>query len=65
MATFMQVGRKDVCIFINGSILNNGFIAFADLPHLIKPAVQKINLEMECPARHVIIKIAQIWIVIY
>ena len=64
VAALMQVGCKNMSIFIDGTILNNGFLAFADLPHLVKPAVQKINLQMKGPARHVVIKIPQVRVVI-
>lgn len=64
MLALVQVSGKNVSIFINGSVLNNGLFAFADLPHLIKPAVQKVDLQMKRPTRHVVIKIAQVRIVI-
>lgn len=55
--TLVEVSSKNVRVLINRSILNNCFFAFADLANLIKPAIQKINLQMKRPARHVIIKI--------
>ena len=57
MPALAQVGSKDVCIFVNGAVLYNGSFAFADLAHLVKAAVEKIDLQVKRPARHVVIKI--------
>lgn len=62
--TLVQIGGKDVSILVNGTVLNDGPLAFADLPHLVKPTVQKINLQVKRPARHVFIEIAQVWILV-
>lgn len=64
MLALVQVSGKDVRVFVDGAVLNNGFLAFADLSHLVKPTVQKIDLQVKRPARHVFIEIAQVWILV-
>lgn len=58
MTTAMKIRSKNVCVFVNGAVLNNGLFTFPDLSDLIEPAVQKIDLKMEGPSRHVRVKIA-------
>ena len=65
MAAGVEVFCEDIGIFINGSVLNNRLIAFADLAHLAEPAVEKINLQVESPPGHVFVKIAEVRILFH
>ena len=42
----MQVGRKDVSIFVNGAVLYYIFTASADIYNLPETAVEEINLKV-------------------
>src|SRR5258706_7543376 len=64
VATGMEIGGKDVCVFVNRTVLDNGLFAIPDFPDLIKPAVEEVNLKMERPSRHVIIKILEVRILV-
>lgn len=63
--TVVEVRGKDVRVLVNSTVLDNGFFIFAYLSNLVKATVQKIDLEMKCPASHVIVKIAEIGVVVY
>lgn len=65
MSAFVQVGRKYIGVLIDGSVLNDGLITVPDLVHLIKTAVEEINLQMKGPSGHVRIEILQVGIMIY
>lgn len=65
MSALVKVCGEDIGIFVDGTVLNNGLIAVPDLVHLIKPAIQKIDLQMKGPTGHIRIKILQVRIVIY
>jgi hypothetical protein len=60
----VKVGSKDVGIFINGSVLDNCFSTSLYIEELVKPVVQKVDLEVEAPAGHVFVKIEQVWIMV-
>ena len=60
MAAGMQVLGENIGVFVNSPVLNDGFLAFADNPHLVKPAIEKIDLKMKGPTGHVLIKIAKV-----
>src|SRR5690554_3209012 len=49
-------------IFINGPVLDNITAALADFHDLTETAVEKVNLEIEGPAFHLIVKIFQVGI---
>src|SRR5882762_8844862 len=61
----MQVGREDMRILINGPVLDHRLGPRVDLQQLVQPAVQKEDLQVERPARHVLIKIVQVRIMIH
>lgn len=61
----MKVGGKDVRVFIDGAILHGCLLTLTDFGYLAKATIQKIDLKMKRPAGHVIIKIAQIRIMLY
>ena len=61
----MQVGRKDVGILINGSILNDVLAAFPNLENLSEARVQEINLQVEGPTLHGAVKVIQVGILSY
>src|SRR6267154_4353064 len=60
MAAGMEVFGKNIGIFINGSVLNDGLLTFPDDPNLVKPAVEEIDLKMKRPTGHVFIKVTKI-----
>jgi hypothetical protein len=59
----MQVGRKDVGILINGSVLNNIDSTFANFQYLAIPTVEEVYLEIKTPTFHLGVKVIQIRIV--
>ena len=60
----MKICRKDVGIFVDGPVLYDGLAAVADLPHLVEPAVEKVDLQVKRPACHVVIEIPQVGVVV-
>jgi len=60
MAAGVQVLGKNIGVFVNSPVLNDRLRAFADNPHLVKPAIEKIDLKMKGPTCHVFIKIAKV-----
>src|SRR5258706_7112806 len=60
MAAGMKVLGKNIGVFVDGSVLNDRLLAFADNPHLVKPAIEKIDLKMKSPTCHVFIQITKI-----
>src|SRR5262245_34432747 len=61
----MQVRREDVSIFINSSVLYDGFGATMNIVQLFKTAVEEIDLQVKTPPGHIIIKIEEIGVVVY
>src|SRR4051794_8354269 len=61
----MQVGSKNVSVFINGPVLYNGFCTAMYFYQLSKAAVQEKYLQVKTPARHILVKIHQVWIMVY
>ena len=61
---FMQVGSKNVGVFINGSVLDNCLGASLDIQELIQSVIQKVYLEVKTPSWHVFVKIEQVWVMI-
>ena len=59
----MQIGCKNVRIFIDGAILYYIFSTFSDLQDLAISAVQEIDLQIETPPLHLRVKIVQVGIV--
>ena len=49
MFAFVKVRCKNMSIFIDSPVLNNGAFACADLMNLVKPAIQKINNTLRLP----------------
>ena len=64
MTTGVEISGEDMRVFVNRTVLNNRFLAVPDFPDLIKPAVEKVNLKMERPSRHVFVKILEVRIVV-
>src|SRR5258705_6377664 len=60
VATGMKVLRKNISVFVNSPVLNNCLLAFADNPHLAKPAVEEVDLKMKGPTGHVFIEITKV-----
>ena len=60
----MKVGCKNVGVFINGSVLYNGFGTSLYVEQLVQPVVQKVYLQIEAPSGHVFIKVEQVRVVI-
>ena len=64
----MQIGRENVGIFVNGPVLNNAFtglLQLFDALGLAKATIEEIDLEVEGPAGHIVVKILQIRIIVY
>lgn len=63
-AHVVQVGGKDVGVFKDGAILNDGALALQDFENLPVTAVEEVNLKIERPAMHVVVEIAEVGIVL-
>jgi len=61
----VQVGGEDAGIFVNGAVLNDGFLAALDIDHLAEAAVEKEDLQVEGPTRHVLVKVEEIRVVLH
>jgi hypothetical protein len=64
MPACVQVCCENVRVFVYRAVLYDRFIAFADLADLVKPAVQKIDLQVKRPLRHIAVKVPQVRILI-
>lgn len=60
VTTLVQVGRKNVRILVDCSILNGRFVAVLDFVYLFEPAIQKIDLDVKCPFCHIVIKVSEV-----
>jgi hypothetical protein len=60
----VQVGRKNVCVFINGAVLDNGFGSAVDVQQLVEPVVEEVYLQVKAPAGHVLVKIEQVGVLV-
>lgn len=63
-AHVVQVAGKNVSIFVNGPILNDRFFSTQDRQNLLVSAVQKVNLQVERPTVHVVVKINEVRVVV-
>jgi len=61
----VEVRCEDIGILIDGPVLDDIFARLADLDDLAEPAVQKIDLQVERPALHVLVKVIEIGIIIH
>ena len=59
----MKVGRVDEGILKYGAVLNDVLVALADFDNLLETLVNVLYLEIERPARHVLIEVIKIGIV--
>ena len=60
----MQIGREDVRIFKDRSVLNYCLFSFENVDNAFIAFVQEINLQVKCPTIHVLVEIIEIGIVI-
>src|SRR5688500_8493456 len=60
----MQVRRKNVCVFVNSSVLYNCLSTSLYVEQLVQAVIQKIDLQVEAPSWHVFIKIEQVRVMI-
>lgn len=60
----MEVGRKDIGIFIQGAVLDDVGVGFPDVDELFEAGVEKINLKIEGPAAHVFVKTVDVRVVV-
>jgi hypothetical protein len=61
----VEVGSKYAGVFIDGAVLDDDVIAFADLNYVTETLVQEINLEVERPPFHIFVEVCQIGIEIH
>ncbi len=64
ISTSMKIIGKDVSIFVDRPVLNGWPFTASDFANLSKAAIQEVNLKMECPSGHIIVEVAQIWILV-
>lgn len=60
----VQIRRKNIRILINCAVLHHRRIALQNPQNLLVPIIQKINLQIERPPLHIMIKITQIRIIV-
>lgn len=61
----MQVRSEDVRVLVYRLILYHVATTATDLQQLLKATVQKENLQVEAPTRHVLVEVEQVWVVVY
>ena len=61
----MQVGSKNICVLIYGTVLDDLFSRLTDLNDLTETAVEEIDLQVKGPALHVLVEVIEIGIVIH
>ena len=61
----MKVRCEDVCVFVNGAILDHISSALANVVYLLKTTVKKEDLQVERPTLHVLVKIKEVWIIVH
>ena len=64
-AHVVQVGRKNIGVFVDGAVLNHVFALTPYAVNLAEPAVQEVNLQVEGPSRHVVIKLVEVGILVH
>jgi hypothetical protein len=60
----MQVGSKNMRIFIDGSVLYDHLVTILNFNDLLESVIQEIHLQVERPAGHILIKIVEIRIIL-
>src|SRR5512143_3360818 len=63
MTAMVQGASEDLDIFVDRSVLNARRLAVFDLPLILEPLAEEIDLKVKRPARHVRIKIVEVGIV--
>ena len=64
-AHFVQVRGKDVCVFIDSSVLNDNSFAFLDVDDLLETVIEEIYLQVKRPTGHILIEVVEIGVVFY
>jgi len=62
-AHVVEVGGENVGIFVNGAVLHHGDITLQNFENLLISVVQEIDLKIERPALHVVVKICEVGVV--
>ena len=60
----MEVWGKNAGILVNGPVLDDILSGIADIYHFLESLVQKIDLKVERPTRHVVVKIFKVRVVV-
>ena len=60
VTALIEIGCKDICVLINCPVLDGGHIVRLDFGNLPEATVQEIDLKIESPSRHILIKILQV-----
>ena len=61
----VEVGRENVCVFVDGPVLNDGLALFLHLDQLRETRLQEVDLQVEGPPRHVLVEIVQVRVVVH
>ena len=65
MSTRMKILRENVRVFVYRAVLYSRSAALADLTDLVETTVQKIDLQMECPLRHITVEVAEVRVLVH
>ena len=60
----VQVRRKNVGIFVDGPVLHNGLITPVNAQYLCVTIMEEIDLQVERPALHIQVEIAEVGIIV-
>ena len=60
----VEVGGKDVGVFVDGAVLYNRSVSVQDLEDLLVAAVEEEDLQVEGPALHIVVEVAQVGVII-
>lgn len=60
----MEVGGKDVGVFVDSSVLNYSILPVSYFQQLLEPVVEKIDLEVETPPLHIAVEVRQVRVVL-
>ena len=61
----LQVGREDVGVLVDGSVLDDGLALLLHLNQLREAASKEVHLQVERPTGHVLVEIVEVGVVVH
>ena len=61
----VEVGREDTCVLVDSTVLNDVLVGLAYFDNILEALVEEIDLQVERPARHILVEISEIGVILY